>query len=247
VIQVATHAIKDRPGQWGPNLTPPPVFDIAKYQKQLDKIGGFTQQGEPVLRLVWGGNESKYKAIGFDTFGNPTEFGMVPRYSFESKRLETWGMLIPIRRWFIEENTDAGQLEAMGGKNHGAIKVKEKGFYTPYILIADHTKCKDCLAHEFKCFGEYKAPDNAELLFLTEVTYKLLKSRKQDPTKGINPAIAAELLAQQTPDESEINALEEQENRAYVKDFLASHLPIRSLPSNPRSLNHANSNSESTN
>jgi hypothetical protein len=241
VIQVATHAIKDRPGQWGPNLTPPPTFDVKKYQKQLDKIGGFTQQGEPVLRLVWGGNESKYKAIRFDDLGNPTEWGKVPRYSFASKRIETWDVLIPIRRWFIEENTDAGQLEAMGGKNHGAIKVKEKGFYTPYILVADHSKCKDCLAHEFKCFGEYKAPDNAELSFLTEVTYKLIQNRKQDPTKGINPALAQELIAQSRPNELENNALEEQENRAFVKDFLNTHLPIRSLPSEPRSLNHANS------
>jgi hypothetical protein len=240
-IAIATHAHKDRAGGWSPDLTPPPAFNVSAYQKKLDEIGGMTQQGEPVLRLVWGGNESKYKAIEFDDLGNPTKFGPVPRYSFASKRIETWDVLIPIRRWFIEENTDAGQLEAMGGKNHGAIRVKEKGFYTPYILVADHSKCKDCLAHEFKCFGEYKAPDNAELLFLTEVTYKLIKTRKQDPTKGINPLIAAEMLAQNTPNELEQNALEEQENRAYVKDFLKTHLPIRSLPSEPRSLNHANS------
>jgi hypothetical protein len=246
VIQVATHAIKDRPGQWSPDLTPPPAFDVSGYQKQLDKIGGFTTQGEPVLRLVWGGNESKYRAIRFDDFGNATEWGMVPRYSFASKKVETWDVLIPIRRWFIEENTDVGQLEAMGGKHHGQFEYKEKGYYTPYILIADHSKCKDCLAHEFKCFGDYKAPDNAELLFLTEVTYKLLKTRKQDPRTGLDPRVAAEAVAQIQPNKLEENALDEQENRAYVKDFLNTHLPIRSLPSEPRSLNHANSNSKST-
>jgi hypothetical protein len=243
-VQIATHAVKDRPSTWGSSLEPPPSFDISGYQKQLNKIGGFTQQGEPVLRLVWGGNEANRKAIRFDDFGNPVEWGMVPRYSFESKKIETWGQRIPIRRWIIEENTDAGQLEAMGGKNHGNIEVPEKGYYTPYIIIADHSKCKQCAAADFKCFGDYKAPNYDELIFLTEVTYKLLSSRKQDPRKGLDMELVADIVQSEKPDEQEERAKDEQENRAYVRDWLNTHLPIRSFGGAPKSTNYANSNSK---
>jgi hypothetical protein len=223
VISLATHAIKDRPSTWGSDLTPPPSFNISEYQEKLNKIGGFTQQGEPVLRLVWGGNDTKLVAIEFDSFGNPTEFGRMARHAFESKKLETWGELIPIRRWIIEENTDAGQLEALGGKNHGNIQYTEKGLYTPYIIIADHSTCKDCKANEFKCFGDYKAPGHEELLFLTEVTYKLTLSRKQDPRKGLDMGLAAQMIEAEKPNEEEELALEKEENVRWVKDYLKTH------------------------
>lgn len=219
-MYIATHAIKDRPSTWGSALTPPPSFNISEYQEKLNKIAGFTQQGEPVLRLVWGGNDTKLVAIEFDSFGNPTEFGRMARHAFESKKLETWGELIPIRRWIIEENTDAGQLEALGGKNHGNIQYTEKGLYTPYIIIADHSKCKDCKASEFKCFGDYKAPGHEELLFLTEVTYKLTLSRKQDPRKGLDMGLAAQMIEAEKPNEEEELALEKEENVRWVKDYL---------------------------
>jgi hypothetical protein len=226
-IAIATSAIKDRPSTWGSSLEPPPSFNVSEYQSKLTQIGGTTQQGEPVLRIVWGGSESKFKAVEFDTFGNPTDWARVPRYAFESKKIETWAQLIPIRRWIIEENTDAGQLEALGGKNHGNIQYKEKGLYTPYIIVADHSKCGECKASEFKCFGDYKHPGNEELLFLTEVTYKLTTSRKQDPRKNLDMDLVANIVKSETPDKEEQQALEEIEERKFVRNWLDTHLPIR--------------------
>lgn len=246
MITTVSHAIKDRAGSWDANFQAPPVFDVKTYQENLNKIAGFTQQGEPVLRLVWGGSEFRMGATNWDSWGNPMEWGKVPRYAYESKRIETWGQRIPIRRWIIEENTDAGQLESLGGKNHGDIQVPEKGFYTPYIIIADHSKCPpDCPANEFKCFGDYKAPGPEELLFITEVTYKLLASRKQDPRKGLDMDLVAQMVKSETPDGEAVKAAEEEENRAFIDDWLNIHLPIRSISKNAKSLNHANSSNDS--
>lgn len=241
-MQAAKHAIKDRPSQWSSHFEPAPQFDQEAYQNKLNRIAGFTQQGEPVLRLVWGGNESKMRAVAFDDFGNPIEWAKVPRYAFESKKFETWGVLIPIRRWIIEENTDAGQVEAMGGKQ-GNIDVPEKGFYTPYIIIADHSKCQDCKASEFKCFGDYKAPGYEELQFITEVTYKLTLERKQDPRAGLDMDLVAEIVRSEAPNEEEEKAVEEEENRKFIRNWLNTHIPIRSLPSEPKSLNYATTSS----
>lgn len=238
MVAIATHGIKDRPSQWDSSLTPAPVFDIKSYQDKLTKIGGITQQGEPVLRLTWGGDSTKLVAIEHDDFGNPTQFGRMARHAFESKKLETWGQLIPIRRWFIEENTDAGQIEALGGKNYGNVQVEEKGFYTPYILIADHLKCKDCKADEFKCFGDYKAPGHEELLFLTEVTYKLTASRKQDPRKGLDMGLAKQMIDSNKPNEEEEKALEHEENLRWVKDYMKTRGNLLYASNTVKSTNH---------
>ncbi len=232
MVAIATHAIKDRPSLWTSQLEAPPIFDVKSYQEKLNKIAGFTQQGEPVLRLTWGGDSTKLVPIEDDALGNPVAWGRMARHAFESKKLETWGELIPIRRWFIEENTDAGQLEALGGKNHGRLQFDEKGFYTPYILVADHSKCKDCKADEFKCFGDYKAPGYEELLFLTEVTYKLTLSRKQDPRKGLDMGMVAEMIAAEKPNKEEEKALDHEENLRWVKDFRKTHGNLISYASN---------------
>lgn len=246
MLATVQHSIKDRSSTWGSALTPPPSFNIKAYQDNLNKIAGLTQQGEPVLRLTWGGDSTRIVATDWDSFGNPTDWARMARHAFESKKRETWGQLIPIRRWIIEENTDRGQIDAMGGKTLKNVEVPETGFYTPYIIIADHSKCKDCKADEFKCFGDYKAPGNEELLFLTEVTYKLTLSRKQDPRKGVDTELAAQITASETPDEEEEKALDEEENLKFVRSWLKTHKPIRSLPSEPRSLNHASSNNKPT-
>lgn len=225
MVAIATHAITDRPSLWTTQFQAPPVFNIKEYQEKLDQIAGKTQQGEPVLRLVWGGSEWKLKAVAWDSWGTPIEWDRVPRHAFLSKDPLTFGRPVPIRRWIIEENTDAGQLEAMGGKNHGNLQFTEKGFYTPYIIIADHSKCHNCKANEFKCFGDYKAPGYDELQFITEVTYKLLASRKQDPRKGIDLDLAAELT--EKPNVEEEKELEQEEERRFIKGWLKTHTPIR--------------------
>jgi hypothetical protein len=225
-LAIATHSIKDRPSTWGSDLTPAPFFDIEAYQKQLDRIAGLTQQGEPVLRLVWGGGEWVERAVDFDAFGNPTEWARVPRHAFVSKNPDKWGQRIPLRRWVIEENTDAGQLEAMGGKNHGNEIAKERGYYTPYIIIADHSKCRNCDAANFKCFGDYKQPGYEELSFLTEATYKLL-SKKQDHREAVDMELVKQIVASEAPDKGEIKAHDEEENRRFTKEWLATHKPLR--------------------
>lgn len=215
--------IADRASTWGAELSPAPPFDVEGYQNKLNRIAGFTQQGEPVLRLVWGGERFRYQVTKFDSFRNPLEWGKVPQYAFLSKKQETFGQRIPIRRWIIEENTDCGQLEAMGGKT-GNIRTEEKGFYTWKIIIADHSKCGNCKADEGKCFGDYKEPNDAELNLIRQWTNQLEIDRKDaDPRKMITPEMAARLMTTPKLDEKELAEKEEAENEQAVNDWLKIH------------------------
>lgn len=224
-LALATHSIRDRASLWTAELTPPPSFDIKSYQEKLNQIAGFAQQGEPVLRLVWGGNSTVVKKVGLEEI-------QVPRHAFAKR-----GERIPVRRWIIEENTDAGQLEAMGGKNHGNLQYQERGLYTPYIIIADHSKCHDCKAADFKCFGDYKHPGYEELHFLVEVTYKLLTS-KQDPRKELDLDLVAEMVKAEKPNKEELEQKDSEEERKRIREWLKTHKTLK--------FDYGNSNSKST-
>jgi len=213
-IAVATKAIKDDHKNWSPNFQSAPSFDVKSFQDELNKIAGFTQANEPVLKLTWAGDASWYEVED----GYAIER---PRYAFLSRQRETYGQRIPIRRWFIEENTDPQQLEAMGGKD-GVIKAPEKGFYTPWLVIADHSKCVNC-SDKKMCYGDYRAPNKGDLNYITEVTYKILADKhRPDPRHMVIPEMVTPYLPKEE-DEYEVEAREEAENVEFVKDWIKVH------------------------
>lgn len=218
MIDIAKKLVRrDAPSTWTTEMVAAPPFDVSAFQQKLNEIAGLTQQGEPVLRLTWGGD-----AAWFERPYGSTEWVETTRYFFLSKKRQTFGQKIPIRRWIIEQNTDAGQLNAMGGKT-GSIQTEETGFYTPYIYVGDHTQCPmDCCATSL-CLGDYKIPNEDELKLIKEHTYLLMADKQRpDPRKMVVPEMAAHLLPA-TLDDKEQEEKDEQENLLYVKDWMQTH------------------------
>lgn len=214
-------AYRDPASGWSAEITPPPFFAVAEYQAKINAIAGLTSQGEPVLRLVWGGSEVIHQAVKFDAEKNATEWRDVPRYAFLSKKSENFGQRVPIKRWIIEQNTDVGQLEAMGGKDEKTIGAKERGYYTWQIIVADHGFCRlDCGAAEAKCFGGYKEPDGAELQWIADAT-GWLKRNPIDHRKGVTPEMAARERIVESEDEKQHK--EVLNNEEFIKDWAKTH------------------------
>ena len=228
-IAAPAKQIQDDYRKWSSNFQLAPFFDRERYQDRINEVAGLTTAMEPVLKLVWGGNESVFVVEG-------SEMVEKPRHALLSRQSHNFGELIPIRRWFIVQNTDPGQLAAMGGKNHGRLKVKETGFYEPWLIIADHSKCKaECgikldfdkmgniIRVPVMCYGDYKEPDDAILAYIKEVTFKIAADKyRADPRKMVVPEMIVPYMPK-VLDWKEEEEKEEQENAAYVKDWLKTH------------------------
>lgn len=210
--------------EWTHQMEAAPAFDKSAYQEKLNSIAGMTTENEPVLKLVWGGSEAVW-----------VNGEVQPRYAIESMATNNFGEKLPLRRWIIEENTEPAQLEKMGGKNHDALEVPEKGFYTAYIIVGDHSKCKaDCSAKGL-CLGEYKEPDGAELNLIIEHTMRLLTDKNRpDPRKQITPEMALPILQEEAYKNQIKEEKESDENEAFVKSWFrdTTKNKVTSLPSN---------------
>lgn len=233
VVQPVQYSIRDRVSTWTPEMVRPyTTFDRAAYQKKLDEIARLTQAGESILMVEWCGNASWLKGEK-NEFGQIVNYKPVPRFAIKSMKPETFGQPIPIRRWAILQNTDPGQLDAMGGKNHDVLKVEEKGFYTPWIFVGDHSKCQNCGQDGKTCFGDYKDPDDAELQYIIECTLDMLNDKNApDPRKGVSGADAAAYLPP-APDEKEIEAKAEAENEEFIDDWIGTHGVARTSSQKP--------------
>jgi hypothetical protein len=209
MISVAKPAIKDLPSNWSKNFQHPPHFNQERFQNKLNEIAGFTQAGEPVLRLVWGGNESYFIQEGLELIEKP-------RYATRAGQ--------PLRRWLLEENTDPGQLDAMGGKNNARLQVKERGFYTLCAVIADHSHCPpNCKDRDTVCLGDYREPDETVLNYVRECAFKIAADKhRPDPRKPVTPEMILPYMPKELSDE-EKEKKEEGERADYLASWLRTH------------------------
>jgi hypothetical protein len=209
MISIAKSAIKDLPSNWSTHFQSPPHFDREGFQDKLNKIAGFTQANEPVLRLVWGANESYFMQDGLELIERP-------RYATYKGQ--------PIRRWLIEENTDPGQLEAMGGKTDPHFQVKERGFYTLWSVIADHRGCPpNCKDKETICLGDYREPDETVLNYVRECARKIAADKtRPDPRKAVTPDMILPYVEKPVSEE-EKEGQAEAETADRLKSWLRTH------------------------
>lgn len=216
MIAVAQSAIKDSHKNWTSGFSSPPPFDVKSFQERINAIAGLTQAGEPVLRLVWGGERYWEEKMPDGTVKKR------PRYAFKSRRDSNFGQTIPIRRWLIEENTEPAQIEAMGGKQ-GKFHVSEKGFYELWAVIASHSHCPPNCKDKKMCYGDYLAPNQTTLELIKEVTYKIAADKhRPDPRKMVVPEMATPYMAK--PESEEDKELrEEVENADFVRDWMKVH------------------------
>lgn len=198
----------DPPSEWSTHFQRAPHFNQEAFQNKLNAIAGFTQANEPVLRLVWGANESYFMQDGLE---------LIERPRYATRRGQ------PIRRWLIEENTDPGQLEAMGGKT-GALIVKERGFYELWLVIADHSLCPpNCKNRDNICLGDYREPDETVLNYIRECTRKIEADKNRpDPRKAVTPEMVVPYLAKPLSDE-EKEEKEEAETADRLKSWIRTH------------------------
>lgn len=216
MITVATAAIKDSHRGWTSTSTPAPPFDVEEFQAKINAIAGFTQANEPVLRLIWGGDRVWHQRLEDGTLKER------PRYAFQSRFSHNFGQTIPIRRWIIEENTDPGQLAAMGGTD-GSFKVQEKGFYTIWAVIADHSKCPPNCKDKAMCYGDYCKPNERVLDAIKSAAYKIaVDKHAPDPRKLVVPEMTVPYLPKAESD-VEKEEREEAENATFVKDWMQTH------------------------
>lgn len=224
-IAVAVSAIKDPHSKWTRNFQLAPEFDVEGFQKKLNAIAGLTQANEPVLKLTWAGNEGWFEVDG-------TEWVERPRYAFLSRQQHNYGQAIPIRRWIIEENTDPGQLDAMGGKD-GRLKVAEKGFYSIWLLIADHAKCAGKCSEKKICYGDYRHPDDSDLAYIKEVTFRIMTDKNRpDPRKMVVPEMIIPYMPKALDEKAQAEA-DEIENKEYIKDWIKVHGVARTSNQKP--------------
>lgn len=197
---------KDPPSEWSTHFQRAPHFNRESFQEKLNRIAGFTQANEPVLRLVWGANESYFVQDGLELIERP-------RYATRQGQ--------PIRRWLIEENTDPGQLDAMGGKN-GALIVPERGFYELWLVIADHSMCAPG-CKEKNCPGDYREPDETILSYIRECTRNIEADKNRpDPRKAVTPDMILPYMVKPLSDE-EKEGKEEAETADFLKSWIRTH------------------------
>lgn len=194
MIKVTTN-IKDHWSQWTRDFVPAPDFDIESYQRKIDLIAGKSRD-ESILRLEWGGSGTVSKYTKWDSAGMPLEAELIPRHAIPRRnQILDFIEHIPIRRWIITQRQEPEQYgygddsDNTFTDEYGVvckISEKPKSFYTPLIYVGDHSKCPaDCCANTV-CLGDYKAPDQSELDWITEATFKLASEFKNDPYKAMS-------------------------------------------------------------
>lgn len=227
--------IDDR-SKWESRFYPAPFgVDVAGYQEKLNRIGGFGQNGEPILKLEWGGDASEKVHVEWDPFGKPTKTQDRPRFKFlRPNPLTQIADEIPIRRWIITERGEPEQYRAdddsdikflEGGVLKKRIEKPRGGFYTPLVVIGDHTECpKDCCKYKM-CFGKYKPPSDDELEWVEAATRYLEKKKDRfDPRKPVDAQAAAALSAKvnkEARDNTEYKQWETIEE--FARDFYRTH------------------------
>lgn len=167
---------RDKPSTWTTDFVPHPSFDAEDFQKRIDRAAGLSR-GNSIIKLVWGGDAKKRIFTKWEYLAAPVDYKDVPEFAFHRKaKNSVRAEKIPIRRWFLTERHEPEQYaadndaDAYFSDGSGYSKqLREKpreGFYTPLLLIADHSKCPQNCGAEAVCLGDYKDPSEEEILWL---------------------------------------------------------------------------------
>lgn len=87
-----------------------PDFDVAGYQKALNKLLNVARGGQPIVRLIWSWDSRKWENVSFDEYGNAT--GGEWRQKYKALTVEIGnGDYVDISppRWLLEERYEPEQ------------------------------------------------------------------------------------------------------------------------------------------
>lgn len=231
---IAKKVIKDHWSDWDEKFISAPEFDVNLYQEKLNTVCG-KSRGEPIMKLIWGGDATITKYTGWNSSGEPIKADIIPRFAIpRTHPIFGHKMYIPVRRWIIcersepeqrlpDDNSDNKFTDENGITCEVADKTQHAHEYLPYIYVGDHSKCPPDCCSERLCLGDYKHPDNAEIDYLIECTYKLRKDFFCDPYSPVNKAQVARILKEYNDEQEKRREAEEIDLEAENKEWLKTH------------------------
>lgn len=219
--------LRDNPGEWDDKFRPAPShFDRAAYQRKLDEICG-TARGHSIIRVVWGAEEEMDAVVQYTSHGTAAETRRTGRHRTRVKGVPG---KVRKRRWIFEEwqapeqIADPGyvRLPEAGGLYvpPSIVKEKRQGKWIELYVVADHSKCKkeDCDSFEYFCFGDYREPDESDLVKFRRLTRKRSELERVDPFTPVSQK-KINLWNKQAMDAlEERDRAEEENSNAYRRD-----------------------------
>lgn len=222
------------PTKWAsPGIWERPAFNLAKYQKRLDKVCG-TSDGKPIVRLRWAWDKdtrdfyyTKWDALGRGIEGEH-------RYKYRAATLPLGNgdtVDIPPPRWILEQRYEPGQYWASwqasryvddtdGVRKDMRGEPPADGWYGFLWCVADHDESGECCnrvwdTRRATCWGRYKEPDEHELNLLR----RAIQRRDADPYKySPHEPLPAEAFAEINRAAFEQEAAEDRERQRHLDD-----------------------------
>ena len=179
-----------------------PSFDVVQYQEKINRICGLAPNGEPVVRLVWAASKecfSKFYSV-WDSMGFGVLTELRAKYRFATVEINPVDRIdIPAPRWMLEDRVDPAQFAATYEQTRWVWNEDEgrqverrpkidltRGYYAPLLTIARHGSCCGKARNsKVVCWGQYKEPDERELIMLREAVAKRDLFEDQSPFESL--------------------------------------------------------------
>ena len=179
-------------------------FDVKAYQAKIDKICGLTPKGKSTVILSWMPDIENYTRYysEWDTAGFGTETVLRCQYVERTVVKNGRQIDIPPNRWALKQWQDGSQYAAIDDKLRWLQKqvgqqrllrenrpaLPTEGRYIPLISIGKHNSfcCKEAKGQGFRCWGEYREPDESYLTLLKKAVAQREKENGQNPNEPIS-------------------------------------------------------------
>ena len=112
-IESLAHPFDDEKNWCAPGIFKRPDFDVAGYQKALNKAVGVSDSGHPIVRLGWAWEPKRWQYTDWDEFGNATAGEWRQRYKALTLTIPNTDDYVDISppRWVLEERFEPAQYE----------------------------------------------------------------------------------------------------------------------------------------
>lgn len=240
MIPATASHILDEPWRWAETSTwARPVFDVAAFQKKIDRIVGVTTKGQSIVVLRWMRDRECYEKFykKWDLI-TPTDYDLRARYKFATVTLPDGEFVdIPPPRWVLEQRYEPEQIAATWEQSRwetvdGIPRPKRdpcprEGYYSHLWTIASHPNCcADGIKSDgIVCWGSYRRPSEKDL-----TTLKAMMWRKRKDGLGTNPyekpseAVEAKVLQRQAEFDEKEQAKKNALQREIIDDAVRQSL-----------------------
>lgn len=232
--------------------SPPPSFDAEGYQARLNKIAGLSENGHPIVRVVWAGDRKKCYSKFYVTWyeaGPKKGLGLSSelraKYKYASLLVPGTSDVIdvPPPRWVFEQYEHPGQyMESW--EQARFVEGREvrpapppNGYYSWLMNIADHgdgSCCKEARKNKVVCWGTYRDPNEEDLEVIRKAIFLREKDRFIDTTKPLDETTLDILGKETTRIEEWKENLAKQEISDFVEENALELLELVGVPVSDR-------------